>query len=123
MSEAKPGWYFFVGPSCSQEITFKEAPSPEEEERPSVSGVQLVCPSCGTEHTYRPADVDRCLIEECPMTCPNCQRPLIEIDYYGELLIGCIDCNRWGRPGDKTLIMELLEDDLQALRDARKSHQ
>jgi hypothetical protein len=40
---------------------------------------------------------------------------LVEIDNYGERLIGCIDCNRWGRPGDKTLVMELLEDDLQAL--------
>jgi hypothetical protein len=47
------------------------------------------------------------------MKCPYCQRPLIKIDYYGEPLIaGCIDCNRWDRPGDKTLIMELLEDDL-----------
>jgi hypothetical protein len=46
-----------------------------------------------------------------------------EIDYYGEVLVGCINCNRWGKPGDKKLIMELLEDDLQALRDARKSHQ
>jgi hypothetical protein len=56
------------------------------------------------------------------MTCPYCKRSLIKIDYYGEPLIGCIDCNRWGRPGDKTLVMELLEDDLQALRDARKSY-
>jgi hypothetical protein len=32
------------------------------------------------------------------------------------VLIGCIDGNRWGRPGDKKLIMELLEDDLEALR-------
>jgi hypothetical protein len=55
------------------------------------------------------------------MKCPYCQRLLIKIDYYGEPLIGCIDCNRWGRPGDKKLVMELLEDDLQALRDARKS--
>jgi hypothetical protein len=53
--------------------------------------------------------------------CPHCQRPLTEIDYYGEVLVGCIECNRWGRPGDKTLIMELLEDDLEALREARAS--
>jgi hypothetical protein len=33
-------------------------------------------------------------------TCPECRRPLIEIDHYGERLIGCIECNRWGRPGD-----------------------
>jgi uncharacterized Zn finger protein (UPF0148 family) len=27
-------------------------------------------------------------------TCPHCHRPLIEIDHYGEQLIGCIECNR-----------------------------
>jgi hypothetical protein len=53
--------------------------------------------------------------------CPHCRRPFIKIDYYGELLVGCIECNRWGRPGDKTLVMELIEDDLQALKNARKS--
>src|SRR5262245_56959987 len=55
-----------------------------------------------------------------PMKCPYCRRPVIKIDYYGEALIGCIDCNRWGRPGDKTLVLELLEDDLQALRATRR---
>ena len=47
--------------------------------------------------------------------------PLTEIDYYGELLVGCIDCNRWGKPGDKKLVMELLEADLERLRKARAS--
>jgi hypothetical protein len=28
-----------------------------------------------------------------------CNRPLMKIDRYGEVLIGCIDCNRWGHPG------------------------
>ena len=32
-------------------------------------------------------------------TCPHCHRPLIEIDYYGERLIGCIECNRWSWRG------------------------
>jgi hypothetical protein len=27
--------------------------------------------------------------------CPHCHRPLIEIDHYGERLIGCIECNSW----------------------------
>jgi hypothetical protein len=57
------------------------------------------------------------------MKCPTCKRSLTEIDYYGEVLVGCIECNRWGRPGDKTLVMELLEVDLEALKDARKSPQ
>lgn len=48
--------------------------------------------------------------------CPHCHRLLIEIDHYGERLIGCIECNRWGLPGDATLPMQLLEDDLRALR-------
>ena len=33
--------------------------------------------------------------------CRYCSRPLMSIDYYGEMLIGCIECNRWGRPDDK----------------------
>jgi len=32
-----------------------------------------------------------------------CHRTLIEIDHYGERLVGCIECNRWGRPGDDTV--------------------
>ncbi|MGA8689334.1 MAG: hypothetical protein WB662_05325 [Methyloceanibacter sp.] len=47
-------------------------------------------------------------------TCDKCQPPLIEIDHHRELLIGCIECNRWGREGS-ALFMELPEDDLQAL--------
>jgi hypothetical protein len=57
------------------------------------------------------------------MNCPHCHGSLTEIDYYGELLVGCIDCNRWGKPADKKLIMELLEADLEALKDARKFRQ
>jgi hypothetical protein len=53
------------------------------------------------------------------MTCPNCQRPLTEIDYYGEPLVGCINYNRWGKSGDKKLIMELLHAQLKALKDAQ----
>jgi hypothetical protein len=35
---------------------------------------------------------------------PN-RRVLMRIDHNAEVLIGCIDCNRWGRPGgrDETL--------------------
>jgi uncharacterized Zn finger protein (UPF0148 family) len=52
--------------------------------------------------------------------CPRCGFPLIEVDRYGELLVGCVDCNRWGHPGDKKLTMEMHEDDLEALRESRK---
>ena len=48
-------------------------------------------------------------------TCSDCHRPLIEIDHYGERLIGCVKCNRWGSPGSDQPFMALPEDDLQAL--------
>jgi len=54
------------------------------------------------------------------MNCPHCRRPLTRIDYYGEVLVSCIECNRWGKTGHKTLVMELLEDDLTALRASRE---
>jgi hypothetical protein len=38
-------------------------------------------------------------------TCPHCHRPLIEIDHYGERLIGCIECNRWGWRGSEGIFM------------------
>ena len=43
----------------------------------------------------------------------------MKIDHYGEVLVGCIDCNRWGHPGDDKLIIELMESDLEALRGTR----
>ena len=54
------------------------------------------------------------------MNCPLCRGPLIEIDYYGERLIGCVACNRLGKPGDGNLVMELMEADLEALRETAK---
>lgn len=48
--------------------------------------------------------------------CPYCNQPLMRIDHYGEELVGCIHCNRWGKPGDQNLVMELMEEDLEALR-------
>jgi hypothetical protein len=48
--------------------------------------------------------------------CPFCNGPLIEIDHFGEIPVGCINCNRWGHPGDDKLIMQLMESDLEALR-------
>jgi hypothetical protein len=34
-----------------------------------------------------------------------------------------IDCNRWGYLGDKKLIMEMLQEDLEALRaSVRRKH-
>jgi hypothetical protein len=50
------------------------------------------------------------------VNCPYCSRPLTEIDHYGERLVGCIECNRWGNLGDERLVMELTEDELEALK-------
>jgi hypothetical protein len=54
------------------------------------------------------------------MNCPYCHGPLTEIDYYGEVLVGCVACNRWGKPGDEKLVMELMEEDLEALRASKE---
>ena len=43
--------------------------------------------------------------------CPTCNSPLTRIDHYGEILVGCVDCT-----GDKKHILEMPEDDLEALR-------
>jgi len=41
----------------------------------------------------------------------------MKVDHYGERLVGCLECNRWGKPGDENLIMELMEGDLEALQE------
>ena len=48
--------------------------------------------------------------------CRYCNGPLTEIDRYGEVLIGCLVCNRWGHPSDRKLTLVMLEEDLEALR-------
>jgi len=53
-------------------------------------------------------------------TCPNCHCPLIEIDHYGERLVGCIECNCWSWRGSNRLFMELPEEDLEALKAIKK---
>jgi len=47
--------------------------------------------------------------------CKQCYQPLVEIDNYGERLLGCIECNHWTWRGSKQLIA-LPQDDLEALR-------
>ena len=55
--------------------------------------------------------------------CRYCNGPLVEIDRYGERLVGCLACNRWGHPTDKKLTLKMLEEDLEALRALeRKKH-
>jgi len=49
-------------------------------------------------------------------TCPHCNGQLVEIDHYGERLIGCVGCNKWKWRGGKSLEVDLPQDDLEALR-------
>jgi hypothetical protein len=46
----------------------------------------------------------------------HCGGPLIEIDHYGERLVGCIECNRWTWSRSGQLMTELPKEDLEALR-------
>jgi hypothetical protein len=46
--------------------------------------------------------------------------PMIEIDRYGERLIGCIECNCWWG-GRSAFIQDLSVEDIQALRDGRQT--
>jgi hypothetical protein len=48
--------------------------------------------------------------------CFQCRGSLIEIDNYGERLIGCVKCNRWTRFGSEHVTMQLPEEDIEALR-------
>ncbi len=49
-------------------------------------------------------------------TCDRCTSSLIEIDHYGERLLGCIECNVW-RGSKQAFIVELSVEDFQALRE------
>jgi hypothetical protein len=35
-----------------------------------------------------------------------------------EMLVGCVNCNRWGRPDDENFILQLMDEDIEALRAA-----
>jgi len=48
-------------------------------------------------------------------TSPRCKEPRIEIDRFGERLIGCVVCNLWTWPTSPSVSMALPEADLKAL--------
>ena len=48
-------------------------------------------------------------------TYPRCNGPLIEIDRFGERLIGCVMCNLWTWPTSPSVTMALPEAGLEAL--------
>jgi hypothetical protein len=47
--------------------------------------------------------------------CSQCHAPLMEIDHYGERLVGCIECNRWSWRGSQKLLLELPDDDIDRI--------
>ena len=50
------------------------------------------------------------------LTCDECHRPLMRIDFYGERLEGCLSCNLWTVAGGARLWRKLPEADIEALR-------
>jgi hypothetical protein len=48
---------------------------------------------------------------------PHCHGQLIEIDHYGERLVGCVNCNRWRWAGGAGgFPVALQPEDIEALR-------
>jgi predicted RNA-binding Zn-ribbon protein involved in translation (DUF1610 family) len=59
-----PGYYWFVECSnCRKDIIVREAPSPEEKERPRKRGVRTRCPFCGKQDTYTASTVQRGVVD------------------------------------------------------------
>jgi len=48
--------------------------------------------------------------------CNRCKRPVVEIDHYGERLVGCVGCNRW-MAADTGLCAALPIEEISALRE------
>jgi hypothetical protein len=43
----------------------------------------------------------------------------MEIDHYGQRLVGCVECNRWTRMGSEHVLVQLPDEDIDALRRQR----
>jgi hypothetical protein len=56
------------------------------------------------------------------MQCDRCGERLIEIDRYGEQLIGCIECNRW-LSSKSAFAVELSPKEIRALRELQKEEE
>jgi len=61
MPALEPDKFYFcvMCASCGEPIPFLEAPSPEDEPKPRSRGIELACPHCRTQHTYRGNEVVR----------------------------------------------------------------
>src|SRR5262245_15282242 len=90
---------------CRQRLGSEKARTLWGTATPSSEKVTLlICPRKG-----EPDTVD----------CDRCHQPLIEIDYYGEQLVGCIECNCW-RGGKSEFLFYLSVEDFQALRECQQ---
>ena len=49
-------------------------------------------------------------------TCAVCNGPQLEIERFGEQLVGCIECNWWTWPTSENICVTLTKDDLEALK-------
>jgi len=49
--------------------------------------------------------------------CVTAAQALIEIDHFGERIVGCMECIRWSWRGSQKLLLELPDDDIDALRE------
>src|SRR5262245_18053418 len=76
-----------------------------------VAGPPVFAPAFGTPLAFKETGVARMPSSRCK----QCNQPLVDIDNYGERIIGCIKCNRWTWRGSKQPI-ELPVDDLEALK-------
>jgi hypothetical protein len=60
MTKPKERWRYFVECAhCHENISFADAPSPEDDPEPTHRGVVLECPHCRTEHAYRGSQIMR----------------------------------------------------------------
>jgi hypothetical protein len=51
--------------------------------------------------------------------CDKCHRPLTRIDFYGEVLEGCIHCNVW-KDVARGAWRKIPEEDIEALKGMRR---
>lgn len=54
-----------------------------------------------------------------PHACNKCQRPLTRIEFYGERLKGCIECNLWIDTNGTW--RKIPEEDVEALQGVRQT--
>ena len=52
--------------------------------------------------------------------CDKCHRPLTRIDFYGEVLEGCIHCNVW-KDVANGVWRKIPEEDIEALKRMRRA--